>query len=151
MIPARILVPPTSTPMTRFALTGGGYHTPPDGGRREAVPALSRRPRQGEGPDPHQARAEAAPRRGAGRCELSRPGPEEGAEAPPTHTRSRRPADPRRAPRARGGLDGGGIPGLCERGVGGEQAARRGRTGCPEPPGRRPDLDADGHPPAGQR
>ena len=62
-IPARIFVPPTSTPMTRCALTGGGYHNPPHGRRAEAVPRLPRRPRQGQGADSRAAgaRADVAP------------------------------------------------------------------------------------------
>ena len=46
---ARIFVPPRSTPMTRWELTGRGYHTRPDGGRREALPGLQGRPGQRKG------------------------------------------------------------------------------------------------------
>src|SRR6185503_19162882 len=49
--PVAIFVPPRSTPMTRWGATGRGYHTAPDGGRREALPALQGRPREGEGAD----------------------------------------------------------------------------------------------------
>src|SRR6266571_6730468 len=66
-IPARIFVPPTSTPITRPSATRSstvalkvcnrdaqrGYHSPPNVGssRREAVSRLSRRPGQGQSPD----------------------------------------------------------------------------------------------------
>ena len=49
--PVAIFVPPRSTPMTRWAPTGGGYHNAPNGGRREALPALQGRPHEGEGAD----------------------------------------------------------------------------------------------------
>ena len=49
--PVAIFVPPRSTPMTRWGATGRGYHTRPDGGRREALPALQGRPHEGEGAD----------------------------------------------------------------------------------------------------
>src|SRR2546423_4420171 len=42
--PARIFVPPRSTPITCWGATGRGYDTPPDGARREALPRLPRRP-----------------------------------------------------------------------------------------------------------
>ncbi len=46
--------------MTRRAerVTGRGYHTPPDGGRREALPRLQGRPDQGKGARPRRARAD---------------------------------------------------------------------------------------------
>src|SRR5437588_457495 len=83
-MPARIFVPPTSTPMTRCAFTPGGYHTPPDGvdRRREALPRLPRRPdarRSPDGPTPDSA-AEAGRRQGQPRRRarsLSGPWPEE--------------------------------------------------------------------------
>ena len=48
--PARIFVPPRSTPMTRLASTGRGYHTPPDGRRRKALPGLQGRQDKGKVP-----------------------------------------------------------------------------------------------------
>ena len=48
--PERIFVPPTSTPITRGALTAAGYHSAPDARRRQALPAIPRRPREGQSP-----------------------------------------------------------------------------------------------------
>ena len=47
--PARILVPPRSTPMTRCALTGRGYHTRTDAGGREALSPLQGWASEGQG------------------------------------------------------------------------------------------------------
>ena len=71
--PARIFVPPTSTPITG-ALTRGGYHNPPHARRGEAVPRLPRRPpeREGAAPDATGARVGARPE--AGRLGYRGPG-----------------------------------------------------------------------------
>src|SRR5579884_938108 len=47
--PARIFVPPTSTPIACVALISSGYRNPPNGRRRQAVPRLQGRPHQGKG------------------------------------------------------------------------------------------------------
>src|SRR5947209_2786421 len=48
--PARIFVPPRSTPIACVTATMSGYRNPPDGRLRgEAVPRLSRRTAEGEG------------------------------------------------------------------------------------------------------
>ncbi len=58
--PERIFVPPTSTPITRGAPTAAGYHSAPNGRGRQALPALSRWPRQGQSPS---RRGASSPRR----------------------------------------------------------------------------------------
>ena len=69
--PVAIFVPPRSTPMTRWVPTGRGYHTAPDGGRREALPALQGRPHTREGAD---GAAAGAARAGARAGRAKQPG-----------------------------------------------------------------------------
>ena len=56
--------------MTRWAPTGRGYHNPPHGGRREALPALQGRPHEGQGAD---CAASGARRHEASRAARSSP------------------------------------------------------------------------------
>src|SRR2546428_251695 len=49
--PARIFVPPRSTPITRLSLNPARYPTSPDAAGREALPRLQGRTRQGQGAD----------------------------------------------------------------------------------------------------
>ena len=66
-------MPPRSTPMTRWALTGRGYHTRPDGGRRKALPGLQGRQGQGEGADRAPPGTAAARRGPSARSRRGRP------------------------------------------------------------------------------
>ena len=122
--PVAIFVPPRSTPMTRWAPTGRGYHTAPDGGRREALPALQGRPHEREGADGPASGA-------AGPCGVEpREAARQAAVAPadrPCRARAGRPA-------AR--LAGRQLPGLPQRRQGGERAAAEGRGGEPRASGR---------------
>ena len=151
--PARIFVPPTSTPITfeataatiscrgrrrgqarpvTWAPDGRRYH-PPDAVRGEALQGLPRRPRQGEGPD-----AEAGAQRTA------RPAPPAPAEPALAAVDSGRD---RPVPRARPRLGARELLPVPGRRLGGEQAARPAR-----PPGaRRAARRRDGHPPARHR
>src|SRR5688500_10803153 len=138
--PARIFVPPRSTPMTMGALTSRGYHTRPDGGRREALPGLQGRQGQGEGADRRARRAAVATRR--------RP-PDEGAGSPALGPPDRADAaPPLRAPRR---LDGRELPLLPRRRRRRERAAAQDRRGRARAAGGRARLEAVADPPARHR
>src|SRR5215217_3661138 len=121
--PPKSFVPPASTPMTSGSDTTAGYHTAPDGGRRKALPPVSRRARPRRGPD---ARAPPAAQRRQTHRTDGRPARETEAAAPPPYAR---PRDPERRPPV--------DP--AARRVGGRELARvrpRGGRGesAPEPP-----------------
>src|SRR5581483_1905778 len=69
--PARIFVPPTSTPIACVALMASGYRNPPNGrARREALSRLQRRAHEGKGAGA-DARAQDAEPREAGPDDVS--------------------------------------------------------------------------------
>src|SRR5437588_7480696 len=146
--PARIFVPPRSTPITRLGATGRGYDTPPDGARREAVPRVPRRPGARGGPAADEARTS----RRQGPPGRPLPGPvEAGSRA---QTLGLGPADRRRprplpAPGRR--LDDRELPLVQQRGQLGEQARAPGDEGGARLAERAPPVTPDGHPAAGQR
>src|SRR5439155_2772136 len=98
-IPARIFVPPRSTPITRLSLNPARYPTSPDGAGREALPRLQGRTRQGQGADrrrsPQAHAARSASRRRTGPLPRSGSLPPPDAQAPALAA-----VDPADAPRA---------------------------------------------------
>ena len=110
--PERIFVPPTSTPITRGAPTAAGYHSAPNGRGRQALPAVSRWPRQGQSPSRKaQAARRASPP--TAQREASRSPP----LGPLDRPRRRRPA------RAHRRLGSARLPLLLERRRRGERAS----------------------------
>src|SRR5438270_9579930 len=148
--PARIFVPPRSTPITRWGATGRGYDTPPDGARREAVPRLPRRSGARGGAAPHEAGPARRHRRRGRPQPLPRPleaGPRAQALGlgPPDR---RRPGGARRPPRR---LVGRRLPLVLPRRERREQARPPGDEGGARLSERPPALTRDRHPAARHR
>src|SRR5438552_1633040 len=151
-IPARILVPPRSTPITCVLSNSAGYPTSPDGAGREALPRLQGRTRQGQGAG--GLGAEAPPSRAPwrrGPDPFPRPGraPLQHAEAAAVAPhRPAHPARPDRAVRRLGGHELLLVLGRRERR---EQAPRPARARGARAPERPAALARVEHPRARNR
>ena len=151
--PARIFVPPTSTPITRVRSTAAATLTRRMAPRREAVPRLPRRARKGKVPTVPRPERE---RRRAGRRRTH------AAAALRGHRRRRRGGAAgrasagsgsilRRAPRAARRLGRRELPLVRERRQGREQAAARSATRARSPSRTAPALEPDDDPPPRHR
>ena len=136
--PARIFVPPRSTPMTRWALTGRGYHNRPDGRGREAVQALQGRAHEGEGARRRPASARTRARR---RPQSRRSGPAQGPRPAALGKAHRARARAPRRPARR--LDGRELPLLPGRGDRRERPPAEGRERRARAAGGSGDLEPD--------
>ena len=129
--------------MTRWALTRRGYHNPPDGRRREALPRLQGRHGSRGRSRPRPARsatAEGRDRERAARRPAGRP------LGPPDRARARSCSSVLLVVWARREL-----PLLPQRRRGGERAAAEAGEGEPRASGRPADLEAVDDPPARHR